>query len=194
MAECHFALESCVRYVLGTSTPIADIAQAVRQLQIDVLALSFSAYASRRDLLDGLQQLIDQLTASMDQTKFDLRELPAADAATQLDTAKVYGQLTIPADFSAQLDAFGRSALQPGTAVRPTVTMSTNPRAGTLAASIAGIADHGTRPPKATTRKMPVSTNCETTVLPFFRSQKCRSFVSRRSSANSRTSSSEEVR
>ena len=84
------------------------------------------------------QQLIDQLTASMDQTKFDLRELPAADAATQLDTAKVYGQLTIPADFSAQLDAFGRSALQPGTAVRPTVTMSTNPRAGTLAASIAG--------------------------------------------------------
>jgi len=66
MAECHFALESCVRYVLGTSTPIADIAQAVRQLQIDVLALSFSAYASRRDLLDGLQQLIDQLPSGVE--------------------------------------------------------------------------------------------------------------------------------
>ena len=61
MAECHFALESCLRFVLGTSTPIADIVQAVRQLQIDVLALSFSAYASRRDVLDGLQQLLDQL-------------------------------------------------------------------------------------------------------------------------------------
>ena len=66
MAECHFALESCVRYVLGTSTPIADIAQAVRQLQIDVLALSFSAYASRRDLVDGLQQLIDQLPSGVE--------------------------------------------------------------------------------------------------------------------------------
>ena len=61
MAECHFALDSCVRFVLGTSTPIADIVQAVRQLQIDVLALSFSAYASRRDLLDSLHQLLDQL-------------------------------------------------------------------------------------------------------------------------------------
>ena len=61
MAECHFALESCLRFVLGTSTPIADIVQAVRQLQIDVLALSFSAYASRRDVLESLQQLLDQL-------------------------------------------------------------------------------------------------------------------------------------
>lgn len=84
------------------------------------------------------RQLIDQLTATMDRSKFDLRELSAADAATQLDTGKAYGQLSIPADFSAQLDAFARSALQPGPAVRPTVTMSTNPRAGTLASSIAG--------------------------------------------------------
>lgn len=57
MAECHFALESCVRFVLGTCTPIADIAQAVRRLNIDVLALSFSAYAARRDLQDALHQL-----------------------------------------------------------------------------------------------------------------------------------------
>lgn len=66
MAECHFALESCVRFVLGTSTPIADIVQAVRQLEIDVLALSFSAYASRRDVLEGLQQLMEQLPPTVD--------------------------------------------------------------------------------------------------------------------------------
>lgn len=84
------------------------------------------------------QQLIDQLTASMDRSKFDLRELSATEARTQLDTGKVYGQLAIPADFSQRLDAFAQSALQPGTAVRPVVTVSTNPRAGTLAASIAG--------------------------------------------------------
>jgi len=65
MAECHVALESCVRFVLGTSTPIADIVLAVRQLRIDVLALSFSAYASRRDLLDSLQQLQEQLPAGV---------------------------------------------------------------------------------------------------------------------------------
>lgn len=61
MAECHFALESCHRFLLGTSTPIADIVQAVRQLRIDVLALSFSAYASRRDMVESLRQLQEQL-------------------------------------------------------------------------------------------------------------------------------------
>lgn len=61
MAECHFALESCERFVLGTSTPISDIVQAVRQLKIDVLALSFSSYASRKDVVDNLQQLREQL-------------------------------------------------------------------------------------------------------------------------------------
>ena len=66
MAECHFALESCVRFVLGTSTPIADIVLAVRQLRIEVLALSFSAYASRRDLLESLQQLRDQLPSDVE--------------------------------------------------------------------------------------------------------------------------------
>ena len=61
MAECHFALESCVRFLLGTSTPIADIVQAARQLRIDVLALSFSAYAPRREMLENLRQLQELL-------------------------------------------------------------------------------------------------------------------------------------
>jgi len=61
MAECHFALEACPRFVLGTSTPLVDIVLAVSQLRIDVLALSFSAYASRRDLQESLQQLQAQL-------------------------------------------------------------------------------------------------------------------------------------
>ena len=66
MAECHFALESCVRFMLGTSTPIVDIVQAARQLRIDVVALSFSAYASRREMVDALRQLQDQLPAGVD--------------------------------------------------------------------------------------------------------------------------------
>lgn len=57
MAECQFALESCVRFVLGTCTPIADMVLAVQQLRVDVLALSFSSCASRRDVAESLHQL-----------------------------------------------------------------------------------------------------------------------------------------
>jgi DNA-binding transcriptional MerR regulator/methylmalonyl-CoA mutase cobalamin-binding subunit len=66
MAECHFALESCTRFVLGTSTPISDIVQAVRQLKIDVLALSFSPYATRKDVTDNLQLLREQLPETVE--------------------------------------------------------------------------------------------------------------------------------
>lgn len=66
MAECFFALESCARYVLGVSTPVADIVQAAKQLRIDVLALSFSAHASRREVIESLQQLVAQLPANVD--------------------------------------------------------------------------------------------------------------------------------
>ncbi len=66
MAECFFALESCERRALGTATPLSDIVLAVRQLRIDVLALSFSAHASRRDVHDSLQQLVEQLPASVE--------------------------------------------------------------------------------------------------------------------------------
>ncbi len=66
MAECQFALESCARFVLGVSTPVADIVLAVRQLRIDVLALSFSAYASRRDIAESLRQLSEQVPAGVE--------------------------------------------------------------------------------------------------------------------------------
>ena len=61
MAESHFALESCERYVLGTSTPLSDTLEAVRRLRIDILALSFSAYASRNDVVDSLRLLRAQI-------------------------------------------------------------------------------------------------------------------------------------
>lgn len=66
MAECFFALESCQRFVLGVSTPIADIVEAALRLKIDVVALSFSAHAARRDLGDGLMQLMSQLPAEVE--------------------------------------------------------------------------------------------------------------------------------
>jgi MerR family transcriptional regulator, light-induced transcriptional regulator len=66
MAESHFALESCERYVLGTSTPLADTIEAVRRLRIDILALSFSAYASRNEVVDSLRLLRSQLDPNVE--------------------------------------------------------------------------------------------------------------------------------
>lgn len=85
---------------------------------------------------DGAQ-IADGLVSGLDRSKFDVRVLSAEEATHQLDTAQVYGLVAIPADFSAKLEAFGRSAVTPGQAVRPVVTISTNPRAGTLGAGIA---------------------------------------------------------
>jgi methylmalonyl-CoA mutase cobalamin-binding subunit len=66
MAECHFALETCPRFVLGTSTPISEIAQAVQHLDIDVVALSFSAFAAKQDVAQSLAQLRQQLPAHVE--------------------------------------------------------------------------------------------------------------------------------
>ena len=65
MAECQFALESCERYVLGTSTPLSEMIEAAARLNIDVLALSFSAHTARGDLVDSLRQLKAQLPTSV---------------------------------------------------------------------------------------------------------------------------------
>lgn len=66
MAECYFALESCARFELGASTPVVEILQAIERMNIDVLALSFSAYASRNDVLSSLQQLVDGLPSGVE--------------------------------------------------------------------------------------------------------------------------------
>jgi DNA-binding transcriptional MerR regulator len=61
MAECQFAIESCERFVLGTSTPVSEMIEAVERLKIDVLALSFSAHATRTEVIDSLKRLKSQL-------------------------------------------------------------------------------------------------------------------------------------
>jgi DNA-binding transcriptional MerR regulator/methylmalonyl-CoA mutase cobalamin-binding subunit len=108
MAECHFALESCVRFVLGTSTPLADIVQAVRQLEIDVLALSFSAYASRRDMMESLQQLKDQLG---DSAEIWVGGAAAASHARALPEGMLLMQQ--PGDVSTQVAAWRARKVPP---------------------------------------------------------------------------------
>jgi MerR family transcriptional regulator, light-induced transcriptional regulator len=61
MAEAIFALEGARCLSLGTRTPNADIAKAVRSQNIDIVALSFSSVLGTNVILDGLSELRDQL-------------------------------------------------------------------------------------------------------------------------------------
>ena len=69
---------------------------------------------------------------------YDVRVLSHDDAKHQLDTAQIYGVAVIPPNFSSKLQAFAKSAVDPGRVERAVIIVSTNPRAGTLGASIAG--------------------------------------------------------
>ena len=83
-------------------------------------------------------QIADGLASGLDNNKFDIRLVSHDEAKRLLDTAKVYGELVIPPTFSSSLREFGTSAVTPAHAARPTITIFTNQRAGTLASSIAG--------------------------------------------------------
>jgi MerR family transcriptional regulator, light-induced transcriptional regulator len=87
MAECYLALESCARFELGSSTPVVEILQAIEHMNIDVLALSFSAYASRNDVISSLQQLIDGVPAGV--------EIWAGGSATALQGRSVPEGITV---------------------------------------------------------------------------------------------------
>jgi YhgE/Pip-like protein len=84
------------------------------------------------------KQLADGLASGLDKSKFDVRVVSRDEARRLLDTAQVYGEAVIPPTFSSSLREFGASAVTPGRVNRPSITISTNPRAGTLGSSIAG--------------------------------------------------------
>jgi len=65
MAQCLLALAGCERHSLGTATPVPEIVAAAQALQVDVVALSFSLYAGRRESRRALEQLRQQLPGSV---------------------------------------------------------------------------------------------------------------------------------
>ena len=84
------------------------------------------------------KQIVDGLVAGLDKNKFDIRVVSHDEARHLLDTARVYGEAVIPPTFSSNLREYGASAVAPGHVERPSITISTNPRAGTLGSNIAG--------------------------------------------------------
>lgn len=83
-------------------------------------------------------ELAGRLVNGLDKDKFDVRLLKRDAARHQLETGHVYGSVLIPPSFSSKLRDLATSALLPGRVDMPVITISTNPRAGTLGASIAG--------------------------------------------------------
>ncbi|WP_099223747.1 YhgE/Pip domain-containing protein [Mycobacterium persicum] len=83
------------------------------------------------------KQIVEGLMAGLDKNKYDVRVVSHDEAKRLLDRAEVYGSAVIPPTFSSGLRDYAMSAVQPTHADRPTITISTNPRAGTLGSSIA---------------------------------------------------------
>ncbi|MGF2945560.1 DUF3533 domain-containing protein [Mycobacterium sp. Lab-001] len=82
-------------------------------------------------------RIADGLVAGLDSQKFDIRVMSKEEAMLLLDRAQLYGEVVIPPTFSSSLREYGASAITPTRASRPVITIATNPRAGTLGASIA---------------------------------------------------------
>ncbi|HWF70409.1 MAG TPA: DUF3533 domain-containing protein [Mycobacterium sp.] len=85
----------------------------------------------------GAQVVKGLLSGFENDDAYDVRVLSHDDAKHQLDTARIYGAAVIPPNFSSKLQAYAKSAVNPGRVERPIILVSTNPRAGTLGASIA---------------------------------------------------------
>ena len=83
-------------------------------------------------------KIVDGLVSALDKNKFDVRVVSHDEAKQLLDRAQVYGEVVIPPTFSSNLREFGASAVTTDHADRPSITISTNQRAGTLGSSIAG--------------------------------------------------------
>jgi uncharacterized phage infection (PIP) family protein YhgE len=83
-------------------------------------------------------QVVKGMLAGFDNDAYDVRVLEHNEAKTQLDRAQIYGVAVIPPNFSSKLHAYAKSALTPGRVERAVIIVSTNPRAGTLGANIAG--------------------------------------------------------
>src|ERR1700760_2486815 len=83
-------------------------------------------------------QVVKGMLAGFDHDAYDVRVLDRDQGKTQMDTAQIYGVAVIPPNFSSKLQAYAKSALTPGRVERAVIVVSTNPRAGTLGAGIAG--------------------------------------------------------
>ncbi|MEU6581950.1 ABC transporter permease [Nocardia sp. NPDC046763] len=78
---------------------------------------------------DGLQQAVPS-------DQIDLRVLGINEAQLQMQSARVYGTIIIPSDFSKRLGILGVGSVVPGDIAKPVITLQTNPRTGAFATAV----------------------------------------------------------
>src|SRR5690606_40549731 len=66
MIEALLALKVCRCLSLGTQTPLVDIVKAAQTLEIDIVALSFTAALSPNRVLEGLVELRARLPSRVE--------------------------------------------------------------------------------------------------------------------------------
>ncbi len=82
-------------------------------------------------------KIVDGLKPKLEEGhKFDIRVLSADEANRQMDTAKIYGALLIPPDFSDKVVGLLQTVSKPGELTRPVITIAPNPRASAMGAGI----------------------------------------------------------
>lgn len=119
---------------LNSSDNIADFPLAVVNEDVGATLPDGSA-------LDAGDQVVAGIVSGIDDEKFDVSELSLAEAEERMNTGSLYGTIVIPSSFSEDLVAWANGSLAPGEQIsQPQVTISTNQRAGTAAATIAGTA------------------------------------------------------
>lgn len=81
--------------------------------------------------LEAGSSIADGIVAGIDPDKFNVAELTRDEAEDRMREGTLYGAIVIGPDFSAQLAAFGSSAVAVDLADRPVITVLTDPRSGT---------------------------------------------------------------
>ena len=86
--------------------------------------------------LDAGQQVADKLVGGIDHDKFAVSRLTLAQAKARMDKGTLYGAIVIPNTLSARLVGLASSTTSATGAPKPTITVLTNPRAGTATPGI----------------------------------------------------------
>ncbi|WP_405164310.1 SNG1 family protein [Nocardia sp. NBC_01499] len=112
---------------------IVNPREAMHDMPIGLVDLDKGASTARAQLNFG-QQITTGITAASTDGKIAWKQLSDEQARDQMATGKLYAALVIPDNFTASVLALGDPAGQSGQ--RPTVTVLTNPAAGSLASSM----------------------------------------------------------
>ena len=86
--------------------------------------------------LDAGKQISDKLVSGIDSDKFAVSRLTLDQAKARMDKGTLYGAIVIPSNLSARLVGLASSTTSATAAAKPSITVLTNPRAGTATPGI----------------------------------------------------------